>query len=269
MYTCEIYLKIELDFMSKIISNVIGLMDFEPNKMFVFYNEFKKPKNLIHYHKDYIIDNLSKSELDGGITSFSLYDVNYTNEKTTPFFRFKLSDSTLGDELVSCTFQWIAYQNLDWLIRNEFILNKLLQKGVKLVYLVAYNQLDVAQETRESKEDIGFGAKLFNIKNWGREEIVNGVTFIAAPLMYFGCEYNKVCSIDELKNYKKANTIKINDSEIIKIEIFPLYVDAEEYRKEQKDYWKTLNLEKKIKSYKEVTKIDFTEFLKRRSSLKK
>lgn len=269
MYCCELYLKIKFDLIPDLLSNVINLLDFEPIKMDIFHNEFKKSKERIAYEKEYILKNLSKSEVDGGITSVSLYDNNSTYENTTPFFRFGIFDTTLNEELVNCTFEWVAYQNLDWLIKDEFILNKLLQEGVKLVYLVAYDQLDVAQETRESKENIGFSSKLFSKKNWGKEENVKGFAFIAAPLMYFGNAYDKVISIDDLKSYKRASTIKINDSEIIKIEIFPLYSNPKEYRKAQEDYWKKLNLEKQIKNYRETTKIDFTEFLKIRSSLKK
>ncbi len=268
-YYCELAARVNVQGLPKLLSSVIGLLDFEPSKMDVFYNEFKQSKDSIHYDEEYILSNLSKSEVDGGITSFSLYDKHYTYENVTPFFRFKLSDSTLNEELVSCTFEWVAYQNLDWLIKDEFILNKLLQEGVELVYLVAYNQNDVYTETQDAKENIGLSSKLFGTKNWGRKEIVNEVTFIAAPLMYFGSAYEKVISIDDLKNYKTANTIKINNSEIIKIEIFPLYGNPKEYRKEQEHYWKKLNLEKQIKNYREATEIDFTAFLKRRSSLKK
>lgn len=268
-YYCELVARVNVQGMPKLLSSVIGLLDFEPSKMDVFYNEFKQSKDSIHYDEEYILSNLSKSEVDGGITSFSLYDKHYTYENVTPFFRFKLSDSTLSEELVNCTFEWVAYQNLDWLIKDEFILNKLLQEDVELVYLVAYNQNDVYTETQDAKENIGLSSKLFGTKNWGRKEIVNGITFIAAPLMYFGVAYDKVISIDDLKNYKIANTIIINNSEIIKIEIFPLYGNPKEYRKEQEHYWKKLNIEKQIKNYREATKIDFTEFLKRRSSLKK
>ncbi|MCZ8297688.1 hypothetical protein [Flavobacterium sp.] len=237
--------------------------------MDIFHNEFKKSKERIAYEKEYILKNLSKSEVDGGITSVSLYDNNSTYENTTPFFRFGIFDTTLNEELVNCTFEWVAYQNLDWLIKDEFILNKLLQEDAELVYLIAYNQNDVYTETQDAKENIGLSSKLFGTKNWGKKEIINGVTFIAAPLMYFGNAYDKVISIEDLKNYKRANTIKINESKIIKIEIFPLYSNPKEYRKVQEDYWKKLNLEKQIKNYREATKIDFTEFLKRRSFLNK
>ncbi len=264
-YYCELVTRVNVQGLPKLLSSVIGLLDFEPSKMDVYYNEFKQSKDFIHYSEKYILNNLSKSEVDGGITSFSLYDKHYTYEDATPFFRFKLSDSTLNEELVNYTFEWVAYQNLDWLIKDDFILKYLVQEGVELVYLIAYNQNDVYRETQDAKENIGLSSKLFRTKNWGRKEIVNGITFIAAPLMYFGSAYDKVISIDDLKNYKKAVAIKINDSEIIKIEIFPLYEKTKEYRKEQEYYWKKLNLEKQIKNYREATKIDFTDFLRRRS----
>ncbi len=268
-YYCELCLKANIQELPKLLSSVIGMLDFAPSKMDVFSNEFKKPKHSVPYNKEYILNNFSKSELDGGFISFSLYDRSYSYKNTSSFFRFKLFDSTLGKESVIFTFEWIAYKDLNWLIKDEFVLNKLLQKGVELAYLIANNQNDAHIETQEAKENTRMITKLFWKKNWGRKEIVNGFTFIAAPLMYFGSAYDKVVSISDLEAYQKARTIKINGAKIIKIEIYPLYSNPKEYRKEQKNYWKELNLSKRIENYREVTKIDFTQFLKRRSLLKK
>lgn len=269
MHTCELFLKIRLDLIPELLSNSISLLDFKPSKMDVFYNEFKKSKDFIEYNREYILNNLSKSEIDDGITRVSFYDGKYTRENTTPFFRFGISDTTFNEELVSCTFEWVAYQDLDWLLKDEFILKNLLKENIDLVYLLAYNQNDAYLETTEDKKNTGLSSKLFGKKNRGRKVTVNGLTFIAAPLMYFGKAYNKVISMDNLKTDEKAITLKINGSEIIKVEIFPLYSNAKEYRKEQENYWKKLNLSKQIERYKEETTIDFTEFLKKRSSLKK
>lgn len=269
MYFCELIIKVSIQRLSDLLSGVIELLDFEPIKMHISYNEFKNPKFYIQYDKDYILNNLSKSEVDGGITSFSLYDQSHTDENTNPFFRFSLSDATLNEELVKCNFKWIAYKKLDWLINDEFILKRLLQEDVELVYLITSNQHDVYAQTRahESEKNSNFISKLLSKKNWGRREIVNGIAFIAAPLMYFGKAYDEVISIKYLQAYEKARKININSKEIIKIEIYPLYSNPKEYRNEQKDYWKMMNLSKKIEDYEKLKKRDFTEYLKRRSSL--
>src|SRR5690606_2086422 len=141
--------------------------------------------------------------------------------------------------------------------------------NIDLVYLLAYNQNDTYLETTEDNKNTILSSKLFEKKNWGRKVVVNGLTFIAAPLMYFGKAYNKVILMDNIKKDEKAKTFRINGSEVIKIEIFPLYKNAKEYRKEQETYWKKINLSKQIERYKKETTIDFTEFLKKRSSLKK
>ena len=79
------------DFFYKIINH----LDFTPSKMDVFYNEFSAPRFFVKYNPK-LPQLLSLSEVDGGITSFSLYDSKFSNENVTPFFRAKILDTTFS-----------------------------------------------------------------------------------------------------------------------------------------------------------------------------
>ncbi len=266
-YCCELIIKIEAQRIVDLLSNGITLLDFEPVRMDLYFNEFKQPRDFIQYNREYILNNLSISEVDGGITTLSLYDKYYRNQHITPFFRFRIFDSTLENEVITCSLAWIAYANVDWLIKDEFVLEKLLLKNEELVYLIVYNQNDAYLETQKKKQNINKIFSFLRQETWGRKEIVNGLTFIAAPLMYFGSGYNSIIPIEELKKHVKSSFIEINGNEIIKIELSPLYEPPQKHRNEQKEYWKSTNLYKKIENYKKLTQVDFADVFKRRQNI--
>ena len=108
--------------------------------MDVFYNEFSTPQFFIKYNPQ-LPDLLSLAEVDGGITSFSLYDNKYSNENVTPFFRAKILDTTFSNEQVACILEWVSYPTLYFNPDTNF-LSKYLCDEVKIVFLFAYDQLD-------------------------------------------------------------------------------------------------------------------------------
>lgn len=120
---------------------------------------------------------------------------------------------------------------------------------------------------KKKKQNINKIFSFLRQETWGRKEIVNGLTFIAAPLMYFGSGYNSIIPIEELKKHVKSSFIEINGNEIIKIELSPLYEPPQKRRNEQKEYWKSTNLYKKIENYKKMTQVNFADVFKRRQNI--
>lgn len=79
--------------------------------MDIYYNEFSTPKFFIKYNPK-LLQLLSLAEVDGGITSFNLYDNKYSNENVTPFFRAKILDTTFSNNQVICILEWVSYPTL-------------------------------------------------------------------------------------------------------------------------------------------------------------
>ena len=96
MITVTFCISLRINFLSVFFERIINSLDFTPNKMDIYYNEFSTPKFFIKYNPK-LLQLLSLAEVDGGITSFNLYDNKYSNENVTPFFRAKILDTTFSN----------------------------------------------------------------------------------------------------------------------------------------------------------------------------
>lgn len=141
MITATFCILLKVNSLSVFFDRMISSLNFTPNKMDVYYNEFFTPKFLVKYNPQ-LPHLLSKAEVDGGITSFSLYDSKYSNGRVTPFFRAKILDTTFSNEQVVCVLEWVSYPTLYFNPDTHF-LNNCLCDDVKLIFLFAYNQLDI------------------------------------------------------------------------------------------------------------------------------
>lgn len=88
MITATFCILLKVNSLSIFFDRMISSLNFTPNKMDVYYNEFFTPKFLVKYNPQ-LPHLLSKAEVDGGITSFSLYDSKYSNERVTPILSGK------------------------------------------------------------------------------------------------------------------------------------------------------------------------------------
>lgn len=216
--------------------------------MDVFYNEFSTPQFFIKYNPQ-LPDLLSLAEVDGGITSFSLYDNKYSNENVTPFFRAKILDTTFSNEQVACILEWVSYPTLYFNPDTNF-LSKYLCDEVEIVFLFAYDQLDAKTE----KEKTNYLKTLLNPQSkWRKKVMVNSMPFIAAPVMFFGKDYFSIIPKKELLKVPNSLDITIREQEIISIKLFGLYENPNLHRNSQKKYWKVTSLSQRIKKYKEQT----------------
>lgn len=140
MITVTFCIRLKKNCLCDFFGRIINSLNFTPSKMDVFYNEFSTPQFFIKYNPQ-LPDLLSLAEVDGGITSFSLYDNKYSNENVTPFFRAKILDTTFSNEQVACILEWVSYPTLYFNPDTNF-LSKYLCDEVKIVFLFAYDQLD-------------------------------------------------------------------------------------------------------------------------------
>ncbi len=255
-FTCDLNVIVGKKQLNDLVLSVIRNLDFSPSKMYLSYNEFKKPKEDIRFDLDFIMADLSFEEMKG-ITAFSLYDEFYHSENVTPFFRFRISHLEEDVGRVKCSMEWIAYSSIDdGMLLEKERMSEILSKS-SLIYCYYYEQSDVWEQ---SNMDI-------NDNSWGRCLTIKGFDFMAAPLMYFGQECNDAIPFEKLSNYSKSEKIVIYNSEIIKIMLFDIHDMPSKLsnRKAQEDFWKEMNLVKLAKEYEDKNKIDFTAFLKNRA----
>ena len=183
MITVTFCILLKVNSLSIFFDRMISSLNFTPNKMDVYYNEFFTQKFLVKYNPQ-LPHLLSKAEVDGGITSFSLYDSKYSNERVTPFFRAKILDTTFSNEQVVCVLEWVSYPTLYFNPDTHF-LNNCLCDDVKLIFLFAYNQLDIRTAVQTN-----YLKKLLNPRlRWGKMVMIKDLPFIAAPVMFFGKDY--------------------------------------------------------------------------------
>lgn len=235
-------------FFNKTINN----LDFTPSKMDVFYNEFSAPKFFVKYNPK-LLQLLSQSEVDGRITSFSLYDSKYSNENVTPFFRAKILDTTCSNKQVLCIVEWVSYPRLYFNPDIHFLSDYLCDK-VKMVFLFAYNQFDAERRTGKTNY---FKYLLNPQSRWGKKVMVGNMPFIAAPIMFFGKAYFDTIPKEDLIKVPNSQEIRINEQEVISIKLFDLYENPNLNRDFQKKYWKITSLSQRINKYKEkVSSVD-------------
>lgn len=263
MITVTFCISLRINFLSVFFERIINSLDFTPNKMDIYYNEFSTPKFFIKYNPK-LLQLLSLAEVDGGITSFNLYDNKYSNENVTPFFRAKILDTTFSNNQVICILEWVSYSTL-YFNPDIHFLNKYLCNEVKIVFLFAYNQLDV----RTGKTN--FLKKILNYESrWGKRVMVNSMPFIAAPVMFYGKEYFRIISKDILLKIPNSQEITIKNQDIVAIKLFGLYENPNLHRDSQKRYWKTTSLSLRIKKYQEnvFSEDAITQYKKRYKKMK-
>ena len=218
MITVTFCMRLKTEILSVFFDNIIKSLDFKPDKMDIYYNEFSTPKSFIKYNSN-LLNALSLSELDGGVTSFSLYDNRYTNERITPFFRVKILDTTFSNKQVVCFFEWVSYSKLYFDLDVLFLSNYLSDEA-KIIFLIAYNQLDGIAGIEKQN----YFKRIFSSQaKWGKRIFVNSIPFIAAPVMFFGNEYYSIIPKDVLLKVPNSQELIVKGQEVIAIRLFDLY----------------------------------------------
>lgn len=252
MITVTFCMRLKTEILSVFFDNIIKSLDFKPDKMDIYYNEFSTPKSFIKYNSN-LLNALSLSELDGGVTSFSLYDNRYTNERITPFFRVKILDTTFSNKQVVCLFEWVSYSKLYFDLDVLFLSNYLSDEA-RIIFLIAYNQLDGIAGIEKQN----YFKRIFSSQaKWGKRIFVNSIPFIAAPVMFFGNEYYSIIPKDVLLKVPNSQELIVKGQEVIAIRLFDLYDNPNLHRNTQKKYWQITSLSQRIKKYeKKVFSVD-------------
>lgn len=233
--------------------------------MDIFYNEFSTPKFFIKYNPK-LLQLLSLAEVDGGITSFNLYDNKYSNENVTPFFRAKILDTTFSNNQVICILEWVSYPTL-YFSPNIHFLSSYLCDEAKIVFLFAYDQFDV----RYKSEKTNYIKSLLSPQlRWGKLVMVKSMPFIAAPVMFFGKEYFSIIPKEILLKVPNSQEFIINEQDVISIKLYDLYENPNLHRDSQKKYWKITSLSLRIKKYQEnvFSEDAITQYKKRYKKMK-
>lgn len=279
-YSCSILYKFNKDDFLESFKNALQVLGFEPLYMDIYIDEFSNSLDDIRYDTDYVFD-LAQKKPSTILLKNKIYDAD---TRTTDFFwfRFRLSiDSPFG--LDTCSFEW-SNNNLEFLVNNN-LFNTFLN-STNLIYCYCYNQFDCMRQSNASMNNPDFEkpwkpgemSRDFILNNaidvsehWGRYVSTRGVTFMAAPLMWFGEEYFKITAKEALLKFTGASLVNYPSLDLVHIKLFDLYDDPskKENREKQKFFWKTFDLQKKIEQYEKDRPIDFIAWYKEKAAMKK
>lgn len=278
-YTCTILYKCDIEKkLLDLLSKALKMLGFEPKKMTVIFDEFSKSFDEIEFNKDYLFALLKKNPSTISIKNKSFDENNKDgiqglSVKITTNERFSLE---------TCSITW-SNENLDFLIKSDqfdsFLNNE------DLIYCYCYDQNDCYSQSRTGRINPNFSTSLvvagttkeFMLhdidisKNFGRVVNVRGMSFVAAPLMWYGEGFYKIISKEELLRFSCSTIIKYSLTDLVYIKLFELYEDPSkiENRHKQGEFWEFFNLQKKIKSYEYNNPIDVVAWLKARADTKK
>ena len=278
-YTANFLYQYNADIAVVLFTTALKLLGFEPKYMTIFFDEFEKSLDDIVYNEEYLFKLLRKRP--GTITIKSqLYDED--TRETNHWFRFGLSiDSPFG--LDTCSLEW-SNTSLNFLVESDKFI--IFLNSQNLIYAYCYDQYDCMNESNNRIDSFirEYPNRPYKLakdhldddvidisEHWGRYVSTRGITFLAAPLMWFGEEYFKIIPKEALLKFKGASIINYPSFNLVHIKLFELYDDPAktDNRQRQKDFWKTLDLQKKAEQYEKDRPFDFIAWYKERATAKK
>lgn len=278
-YLCQIlYAYSEKEALAFILK-ALKVLGFQPKYMNISFNEFEKSLDDIAFEEEFLFTLLKRKPNTITILN-QLYDED--NMENYSWFRFSLSIDT-AFTLKTCSLEW-SNSSLNFLLSSKEF--KTFLDVENLIYCYCYDQLDCMDQSDTSKVNPEFNSPwkfgehsrdfiLTNAKDisehWGRYVSTRGITFMAAPIMYFGKEFYKIIPKEELIKFKSASLIDHSTFEIVYIVLFDLYdiPSKKGNRISQKEFWKFFDLQKKIAQYEKTHPIDFVKWLKERGTSNK
>lgn len=278
-YACSFLYRYSEENAAGLLADALKVLGFEPKYMSIFFDEFEKPLDDIVYDEEYFFELLKRRP--GTITIKSqLYDED--KRETNNWFRFKLHlDRPYDSDLFS--FEW-SNTNLKFLVESDKFSIFLSSKN--LIYCYCYDQYDCMNQSNERVDNFieNYPNQSYKIiknfmeadaidisEHWGRYINTLEMTFMAAPLMWFGEQYFKIISKEALLKFKGASIINYPFFSLVHIKLFEFYDDPSkaENRERQKAFWKTFDLQKKAEQYEKDRPFDFFAWYKERAASKK
>jgi hypothetical protein len=269
-YGCNILNRYDESRFEIVVTDILQKLGFEPLYFDVFFDEFKKVKEDLSFDAGKIISLLSK-EKPGVLTIKSaLYD-DLGNNENYNWVRIRLNIEDGTDETIGKTFllEWSNIGNLDFLMSSQLFADLL--KHEDLVYCYCYDSKDAMQQSNTnynefSKEPLPdgvvltlneWGDRIIDIsKNWGRMQTVRSITFMAAPLMWFGQGFDTVLKLKEMRKFKYARYDDLEKGPVY-IELLKLGSNPSlpENRLKQKEYWDFLSYHDTIRKYDKANRM--------------
>jgi hypothetical protein len=259
-FICSLFFEgIEKSKISQIIAFQLRLLGFIPKYL-------KAGEKEISYDLNALIEWIEMGE-----RSIRIMSESSINSSTNYWTLFEFDENYKVLSLYWCN------NNMDFLVDKEDFI-KLLSSG-KFLYRVCYDMSDAFNESCTNieyvKNVIGkkkisttkdqFGDLIVNISNnCGRKERVNGLEFIAAPIMWFGSRFNEFISWQDILQFSGSECVKTKGGEYVLLKLFELSDDPslEKNRKRQCQFWEFFNFQKVIKNYAERTAIDLDAYMK-------
>lgn len=251
-YACNIMYEYDEIDVQRLLRSAIQNLGFTPMFMDVFFQGMKNPLDDAKFEVDTLFSNLRLKP--GAITIKSqLYDEN--NREDFNWFRMKLIfGGALG--LNYCSFEW-SNTNLDFLLNDNTITDIFFQFN-RLLYCYCYDQYDNMNQSdvdissfKQNYPDEKFkiiknymGDEIVDISNhWGRYINVKGITFMAAPQMWFGEGFAKFILLKDLAKFNGSSFV--SSHHLVHIALFDLKSNPAESqnRQRQKNFWQYFNLE--------------------------
>jgi hypothetical protein len=278
-YACSILYKCnEEKKIFELLSMAIKVLGFEPRYMNILFDEFSESLKDIEFDENYLFTLLRK-------TPSSIIIKNKLYEEDNPQNFCNFSFRITKDEhfsLQSCSLSWLN-KNLNFLIDSDYF--KSFLGFENLVYNYCYNQYDCYEQSNTSRRNPDFDKPikpgestrefiLHDIdisEHWGRVLSIRGMSFMAAPLMWFGEGFYRIISKEKLLKFKYASLASPPSFNLVHVKLFELYDDPSkgENRNKQKEFWNFFDLQNRIKQYENENPIDAVAWLKARAAAKK
>ncbi len=257
---CSLFFQgIEKSKISEIVTFQLRLLGFTPNYI-------KAGEKEISYDLNVLIEWIEMGE-----RAIRIMSDPSVNSSVNYWTLFEFDENYKVLSLTWCN------DHMDFLIDDEDFIKLLLSE--KFLYGVCYDMSDAFNESYTNieyvKNVIGkkkilttrdqFGDLVVDVSsNCGRKERVNGLEFIAAPIMWFGNRFNEFITWKDILKFNGSEFVKIQNGEYVLLKLFELSDDPslEKNRKRQCQFWEFFNLQEVIKNYEKRTAIDLDAYMK-------
>lgn len=263
-FECEVIYKFKKDEAINYLKKAVKSLGFTPQYMSIYFLDMKKPLDDISFDLEHLLKLINGKS--GTVTiKQQLFDPE--KRESNNWFRFKLIvDSPFGLDI--CSLEW-SNVNLDFLLETKKIIDFI--DSADLIYAYCYDQYDCVNQSDERVDSYieNYPKQPYKIiknymdddvidvsKHWGRHINIKGLSFMAAPLMWFGSEYFYIIPKNELLKLASATLAKFTNSELVQVKLFNLYEDPSSSlnRKKQEDFWKTMSLQKRAEQFATIKK---------------
>lgn len=256
-YMCSIFYEYNSELLTYLITKSLNVLGFNP-KFLRIYIDSENIIDDIKYEESIVYSSLLNKPSTIEIKN-KIYDQNtYDNF----WFRIQIDDEIHKKiEIV-----WMN-ESLNFLLDENFLKNFIAIEGFILGFCCENEDMFI-----QSVEDVDYYIQMSNDTNikinkdrfgndvvdtsehWGRLIRACGLEFMAAPLMWFGENFQEIISKEKLLKFPYIEVLDDRNILVLQMKLFDLYKSPAlpENRSKQKEFWRFFDLERLIKEYKEI-----------------